>query len=79
VRVLIRGRWLDAVPEVAPTSDARAELLAELVRRGPRAARRLYLGLPTDRPPTTEQLHAAAARVAAVTFHVSPRPDAAAG
>jgi len=64
VRVRLRGRWHDAVPTVATSTEDRAALLAAFVRRyGPRRAGRLPLGLPGDREPTTEELQRGAARM----------------
>ena len=72
VRLLIRRRWLDAVPAVESDPVARAHLLEEFVRRfGLRVARRFYLGLPSDRAPTDEELHRAASNRAVVRFRLS--------
>ena len=65
VRLLIRGRWHDAVPTVISDTNDKAAVLAEFARRnGPRTARGLMLGLPGDRQPTQDELLAAAARFA---------------
>jgi hypothetical protein len=71
VTVLLRGRRRDAVPAVVETPERRAELIEELVRRhGPRAARRLFLGLPADRMPTRTEVLDAAGRLAVVRFRL---------
>jgi hypothetical protein len=72
VTMVIRGRRRTARPAVEESLEGRAELLEELVRRrGPRAARRLFLGLPTDRPPTHAEALDAASRIAAVRFRLA--------
>lgn len=69
VRLLIRGRWHDAVPTVISDQDGKAGMLAEFARRnGPRAARGLMLGLIGDRQPTREELLAAAAKTTITRF-----------
>jgi hypothetical protein len=71
VTVRLRGRRRDAVPVVVATPERRTELIEELVRRhGPRAARRLFLGLPADRVPTRSEMLDAAGRLAAVRFQL---------
>jgi hypothetical protein len=69
VRLLLRGRWREATRGVAETSEEKAGLLDEFVRRhGPGAARRLLLGLPGDRAPTLEELRRAAEKTTIVRF-----------
>lgn len=71
VRLLVRGRWHEAVPTVAETLAEKTELLGEFVRRhGPRVTRRLLLGLPEDRAPTSEELRRAAEKSAIVRFRL---------
>ena len=71
VRVLVRGRWREATPAVEASPERRGEAIRELVRRfGPAATRPLFLGLPTDRPPTDEELRRVAATTAVVTFRI---------
>jgi hypothetical protein len=75
VRLLIRRRWLDAVPAVEPDPVARASVLDEFVRRfGLRLARRFYLGLPSGRTPTDEEFRRAASERAVVRFRLSQDP-----
>jgi hypothetical protein len=75
VRLLIRRRWLDAVPAVESDPAARARVLDEFVRRfGLRLARRFYLGLPSDRAPTEGDLRRAASERAVVRFRLSSDP-----
>jgi hypothetical protein len=69
VRLLLRGRWHDAVPTVADSTGEKAALLAEFIRRyGLQRARRLPLGLPGDREPGEEELRRAAAKTAIIRF-----------
>ena len=69
VRLLLRGRWRDAVPTVAASIEERATLLGAFARRyGPQRAGRLPIGLPNDRQPTEEELRRAAAKTAIVRF-----------
>jgi hypothetical protein len=76
VRLLIRGRWHDAVPTVISDQSDKAGVLAEFARRnGPRAARGLMLGLSGDRQPSREELLAAAAKTTITRFALSGRDD----
>jgi len=69
VRLLIRGRWHDAVPIVVSAQHDKATLLTEFAgRNGPRAARGLMLGLPGSRQPTQKEVLAAAAKTTIVRF-----------
>jgi hypothetical protein len=69
VTLTIRGRRLDARPVVEESAERRAELVGELVRRfGPRAARVLFLGLPTRRAPSDTEALEAARRAAVIRF-----------
>ncbi len=74
VRLLIRGRWHDAVPTVISDTNDKAAVLAEFARRnGPRAARGLLLGLPGDRQPARDELLAAAAKTTITRFALTGR------
>ena len=69
VRLLMRGRWRDAVPTVADSIEERASLLGEFARRyGAQRAGRLPIGLPNDRQPTDEELQREATKTAIVRF-----------
>ncbi|TQE20426.1 DUF385 domain-containing protein [Streptomyces ipomoeae] len=71
VGLRLRGRELDAIPTVFEDRTAIAELLAEFARRnGPRAAKRLMLGLPGDRQPTVEELQVASQKTHLVIFRL---------
>jgi hypothetical protein len=71
VGLRLRGRELDAIPAVFEDRTAIAELLAEFARRnGPRAAKRLMLGLPGDREPTAEELREASQKTHLVVFRL---------
>lgn len=72
VTLVIRGRHRVADPMVEGSLERRADLLQDVVRRhGPRAARRLYLGLPPDRPPSRAEALRAAGRTAVVRFRLA--------
>jgi hypothetical protein len=74
VRLLIRGRWHDAVPTVISDTNDKAAMLAEFARRnGPRAARGLMLGLPGDHQPARDELLAAAAKTTITRFALTGR------
>jgi len=76
VRLLIRGRWHDAVPTVISDHNEKAGVLAEFARRnGPRAARGLMLGLPGGRPPDRGELLAAAAKTTITRFALTGPDD----
>lgn len=86
VRLLVRGRWQQAAPAVSLTEGEKATLLGAFVRRyGPRAGRRLLLGLPAEREPTGTELDRAATRTAIIRFHLAagaggrPQPEPAQG
>ncbi len=67
--LLVRGVRHAAVPAVIESADSRADLLAEFVRRyGPKVARRLQAGLPSDRDPTPDELRSAAATKMLIRF-----------
>jgi len=69
VRLLIGGRWYPAKPQVIANAERKADLLAEITRRsGPRAAKRLMLGLPGDRPGTRAELLTAARKSTITPF-----------
>ncbi|WP_454852692.1 nitroreductase/quinone reductase family protein [Promicromonospora soli] len=65
VRLRIRGRDHDAVPTVLQDT----ETFARFVEGSPGAAR--ITGLPADRKPTPEELHAAAQRAHLVRFRLA--------
>jgi hypothetical protein len=71
VTVVLEGRRRVAVPEVVEPLERRAGLIEEMVvRHGPRAARRLFLGLPADRAPSYAEALEAAGRLAVVRFRL---------
>lgn len=75
-RLLIRGRWRDAVPTVISDRDGKADVLGEFARRnGPRAARGLMLGLSGDRQPTRDELLGAAGKTTITRFALTGRDD----
>jgi len=77
VRVLIRGRWYDALPTVISGQEDKAALLTEFARRkGARAAKGLMLGLPGDRQPAREETLAAAAKTTITRFTLNSRDTA---
>ena len=52
VWLLLKGRRVRAVPSVFEEREDVIDTLEEFIKRlGPRAARRLPIGLPRDRPP----------------------------
>lgn len=71
VRLRIRGRWHNATPNVQTDAEAKADLFGELAARmGPKSL--TLMGLPGDRPPTRNDLRAAAAGPAhVVAFRLS--------
>ncbi|WP_406194563.1 nitroreductase/quinone reductase family protein [Streptomyces europaeiscabiei] len=72
VHLRIRGREHEAVPTVIEDRTAITELLAEFAdRKTPREAK--MLGLPGDRKPTPEELHAAGGRGRFVLFRLQSR------
>jgi hypothetical protein len=71
VQLLIRGQQQDATATVYERPDEVAARLLQFVERlGPKAARGLMLGLPSDRKPTAEELSRAAKRTAVIQFHI---------
>ncbi|WP_067481029.1 hypothetical protein [Actinomadura hibisca] len=63
VTLVIRGRRFEATPVIVEERGEVADLLQELVRRkGPRAVKDPFLGLPPDREPTRAEALAAAGR-----------------
>ncbi|WP_202918966.1 nitroreductase/quinone reductase family protein [Saccharothrix deserti] len=69
VRLRIRGRDHDAVPTVIEDTATIAETLGEFAKRSPRQAK--FMGLPADREPTPEELHAAAGKAHLVRFRLA--------
>jgi hypothetical protein len=65
VRLRIRGRDHDAVPAVIQDTEA----FARFIEGSPGAAK--ITGLPADRKPTPEELHAAAQRAHLVRFRLA--------
>lgn len=76
VRLLLRGRWLEAVPAVSHDADVAGRLARFVERHGTGAARSLLVGLPGDRPPTPAELARAAERTVVVDFRISPAEPA---
>ena len=73
VRVLVKGRWFAAEPTAITDADQKCDVLGEFARRnGPKAAKGLMIGLPGDRPPTQQQLRAAASKTTVVRFALTP-------
>ncbi|GAA4901715.1 hypothetical protein LX16_0366 [Stackebrandtia albiflava] len=69
VELRVAGAELPATVEVVEDRDGVAALLdAFVARHGPAAASRLLIGLPRDRRPTRDELHAAALRARLVLF-----------
>ena len=65
----IRGRTTRATARLYDDRDSIVSVLGEFVhRKGSKAASRLLLGLPSDVPPTPEDLEAAAMRTRIVEF-----------
>ena len=57
VTLLLKGRRVQAVPTVIEGHEVVIDTLEEFIKRlGPRAARRLPIGLPRDREPTRDDL-----------------------
>ncbi|MGI5165499.1 hypothetical protein ACQEU3_14175 [Spirillospora sp. CA-253888] len=71
VTLVVRGRRFEAAPVVVEDRGEVADLLQELVRRkGPRAVKDPFLGLPSDREPTRAEALAAADRARIARFTV---------
>ena len=71
VRLLLRGRSVRATPTVIEDRDEVVRALEELIRRrGLEAARRLPIGLPRDREPTTDDLRVATRDLVFVRFRL---------
>ncbi len=71
VRLLVRGRWLDAAAAAAEDVESVSALLGRFAaQKGPRAARGLRLGLPGNRLPTAHELREAAALTSVITFQL---------
>lgn len=72
LELLIRGTAHPANVDVVRDPERKAALLREFAeRKGPRAARRLMLGLPGDRPPTPHELGEAAAKTTILRFRLA--------
>jgi len=74
VRLLLKGRRVQAVPTVIEEREAVIDTLEEFIKRlGPRAARRLPIGLPRDREPTRDDLLNVPQRIALIHFRIVER------
>jgi hypothetical protein len=59
VTLLVRGQRVEAIPTVIEEREAVIQTVEEFIKRvGLASARRIPLGLPTNREPTMEDLHA---------------------
>lgn len=75
VTLLLNGQQLQAIPTVIEERDAVIDTLEEFLHRlGPKAARRLPIGLPRDRTPTRQDLLAAPQSIALVHFQIVSHP-----
>jgi hypothetical protein len=73
VRLRIKGKVVSATPIVVQAQDDKVQLLRAFAHRhGPRAAKRLQLGLPGERQPSDDELVAAAASTTIVRFRTQP-------
>lgn len=74
IHLIIRGISYPADVTVVSEHDRKMELLAEFAReKGPRTAKRLMLGLPRDRLPSSAELDSASDQTTIVRFR--PRAD----
>ena len=72
VTLLLKGHREQAVPTVIEEHEAVIDTLEEFIRRlGPRAARRLPIGLPRDREPTRDDLRNVQRGIALVHFQLA--------
>ena len=72
VWLLLKGRRVQAVPTVIEEREAVIDTLEEFIKRlGPRAARRLPIGLPRDREPTRDDLRNVPQGIALVHFKLT--------
>ncbi|SRR6266852_1284148 len=71
VTLLFKGRRVQAVATVIEEHEAVIGTLEEFIKRlGPRAARRLPIGLPRDHEPTRDDLHNVPRGIALVHFQL---------
>ena len=74
VRMLLKGRRVQAVPTVIEEREALIDTLEEFIKRlGPCAARRLPIGLPRDREPTRDDLRDVPQGIALIHFRIVER------
>jgi hypothetical protein len=74
VTLLLKGHRVEAVPTVIEEREAVIDTLEEFIKRlGPRAARRLPIGLPRDRKPTQDDLRTAPQGIALIHFKIAQR------
>lgn len=74
VTLLVRGQRIEAIPTVIEEREAVIQTVEEFIERvGLAAARRIPLGLPTDRAPTREDLRAIPSDRAFIHFKVVER------
>ncbi len=72
VTLLLKGRRVQAVPTVIEEREAVIDTLEEFIKRlGPRAARRLPIGLPRHREPTRDDLRNVPRGIALVHFQLA--------
>ena len=71
VTLLIKGKRVEAVPNVIEEREAVIETIETFIQRlGMRVARRLPIGLPSDREPTREELNATPRGFALIHFKI---------
>ena len=69
--LLIKGKRVEAVPNVIEEREAVIETIETFIQRlGMRVARRLPIGLPSDREPTREELNATPRGFALIHFKI---------
>lgn len=74
VWMLLKGRRMQAVPTVIEEREAVIDTLEEFIKRlGPRAARRLPIGLLRDREPTGDDLLNVPQGIALIHFRIFER------
>jgi len=72
--LLLKGRRVHAVPTVIEEHEAVIDTLEEFIKRlGPRATRRLPIGLPRDREPTRDDLRNVPRGIALIHFRIVER------
>ena len=74
VTLLLKGHRVQAIPTVIEEHEAVIDTLEEFIKRlGPRAARRLPIGLPRDREPTRDDLRNVPRGIALIHFRIVER------